>query len=162
MNAMGTDYWREMKLVVPTRELVIQRQNEDVKFEASVISSSLILPENKIFPQADFEPSLLELRLQVPESGLLFRADLVVATYVSGVGNFFTSKGNLEAAACLNDQIRSGKNPIGVFGGRIDIAQTFMRGAAKYLSFKLHYAEFPKDSGIAYIFDRNAPLVKSQ
>ncbi len=160
MNGMGADYWREMGLVVPTWELVAERQNEDVKFEASVLDSILTLPEDKILPQDDAERSLLELRLQVPETGLLFNAYFVVARYLEGVGILYTSRTNFGAAKLLNSQIRSETTSLGVFGGTILLAETLMSGS-RYINLRMAYAEFPKESGMIYLFNMDAPFESS-
>lgn len=153
----GIDYWNEIELVMPTLEIIAAKQNEDIKFEASVIASSLILPEDKILPPDDVELSLLELHLRVPESGLLFRAYSLVDVYISGVGNLRISKKNLDAAWWLNNEINSGEYSVGVFGGKINLAET-LRSESKYVSLQLGYAEFPKGSKIVYLFNGSAFL----
>ncbi len=158
MDEMGADYWREMGLVAPTLELVMEKQNQDIKFEASVLDSVLTLPEDKILPQDDKEKSFLELRLQSPESGLIFMARFIVSFYIESVGNFYVKKPALAAAQLLNDEIRSRRASSGVFGGSLDIYD-YLSGSSDFLNLQLGYAEFPKDSGIVYLFNRSSPFI---
>lgn len=161
MDAIGADYWREMGLVTPTVEFVAENDGRDIKFEASVRSSSMILPEDKIFPEEAWESSELEVMLNIPlGKEVNFKARFLLSGHVDGIGNFYASKKNLDAASWLSEQINQTQSSVGIFGGRINLGQTLVN--SKYVVLELGYAEFPKDSGIVYLFDRRAPFVSSQ
>src|SRR3989338_8394549 len=160
MKEREADYWREMELAVPTRDVIAAEQNADIKFMAFVLDSILTLPADKIFPQCDAEQSMLELRLKVPESGLLFNAYSVVSFHVKGVGDLYTSEKNIAVAKLLNHQvnheIRSGRASQAVFRGRLDILN-FILGDTAFVGLQLGYVELPRESGLVYLFDRKAP-----